>query len=176
MSVLRTLFAALALAFGFVAPGQAATWKIVFFSDATPTVQVGEGTFVPNIEPQAPDVFIASSWNFTVNGVAFPNALSTPPTLYLIGGTASLGFALEDATGLLILASTEQSGTPPNGTTQFWETENCGEDDCPKTASGTFTLTQLSDEPAVIPLPATAALLPLGLGALAVVRRRKAKG
>jgi hypothetical protein len=172
MSVLRTLFAALALA----APGHAATWKIVFFSDANPAVQVGEGTFVPNIEPQAPDVFIASSWNFTLNGVAFPNALSTPPTLYLIGGTASLGFALEDATGLLILASTQPSDTPPTDTTQFWATSNCGEDNCPTTASGTFTLTQLSDAPAVIPLPATAALLPLGLGVLAVVRRRKAKG
>jgi hypothetical protein len=171
MTFLRTSLAALALSLGLAVPAQAATWKITFFDDANPAVQVGGGTFVPNIEPQAPDVFLASSWSFTVNGVAFPNALSTPPTLFLIGGTASLGFALEDATGLLILAS-----TPPSGTTQFWATQDCGRDNCPTTASGTFTIAQVTDAPAVIPLPATAALLPIGLGALALMRRRRAKG
>jgi hypothetical protein len=170
MTFLRTSLAALALSLGLAVPAQAATWKITFFDDANPAVQVGGGTFVPNIEPQAPDVFLASSWSFTVNGVAFPKAPLTPPTLFLIGGTASLGFDLEDATGLLTLAS-----RPPMGTTQRWETQNCA-NDCSTSASGTFTIAQVTDAPAVIPLPAPAVLLPIGLGALALMRRRRARG
>jgi hypothetical protein len=85
------------------------------------------------------------------------------------GGDPVLGFALQDQAGQFILSS-----RVPEGTTQRWETENCA-DDCATTASGTFTLTQLSDAPAVIPLPATAALLPLGIGALALMRRRRTK-
>jgi hypothetical protein len=169
MSVARTLFAALALAFGLAAPGQAATWKIEFFDDST--APVGNGTFDPDITALDPDVWLVSSWTIAVNGVSYPTSLTTPPTFSVVEGVPYLGFALQADGGLLILAS-----TPPNGTTQFWATSNCGEDNCPTTASGTFTLAQLTDDPSVIPLPATAALLPFGLGALALMRRRKAKG
>jgi hypothetical protein len=171
MPVPRTSFAALALALGLAAPAHAATWKIVFFNDAAPTVQVGEGTFDPNVTTLDPDVWLVSSWTIAVNGVSYPTSLTTPPTFSVVEGVPYLGFALQADGGLLILAS-----TPPTGTTQFWATSNCGEDNCPTTASGTFTLAQLTDDPSVIPLPATAALLPLGLGALALMRRRKAKG
>jgi hypothetical protein len=171
MSVLRALLPALALAFGHAASVQAATWKIEFFDTSNPSAQVGGGTFVPDVTTLDPDVWLVNSWEITVNGVSYPQALSTPPTFSIVNGTALLGFALQADGGLLILAS-----TPPSNSAQFWATSNCGEDNCPTTASGTFTLTQLSDAPAVIPLPATAALLPLGLGALAVIRRRKSKG
>lgn len=170
MTNLRVLVPALAIALGLAAPGHAATWKIAFFSDANPTVQVGEGTFDPDVTTLDPDVLVVGSWSITVNSISYPTAVTTKPTFSTAGGTPVLGFALQDQTGQFILSS-----RVPDGTTQRWETQNCA-DDCATTASGTFTLTQLSDAPAVIPLPATAVLLPIGLGALALMRRRRAKG
>jgi hypothetical protein len=171
MTFLRALVPALVLALGLAVPAQAATWKITFFDDANPAVPVGGGTFVPNVTTLDPNVWLVSAWTIEVNGVSYPQTLTTPPTFSVIDGTAFLGFALQASGGLLILAS-----TPPNGATQFWATQDCGQDNCPTTASGTFTLAQVTDAPAVIPLPATAALLPLGLGALALMRRRRARG
>jgi hypothetical protein len=171
MTCLRALFAALVLSFGLAVPAQAATWTITFFDSSAPSQQVGEGTFVPNITTLDPDTWLVSSWKVEVNGVSYPTSLSTPPTFSIIAGVPYLGFALQANGGLLILAS-----TPPSGTTQFWATQDCGQNNCPTTASGTFTLAQLTDDPAVVPLPATAALLPLGLCALAAMRRRKARG
>jgi hypothetical protein len=45
---------------------------------------------------------------------------------------------------------------------------------CAYNWEGTYTITkQEPEEPSVVPLPATAALLPLGLVALGAIRRRK---
>jgi hypothetical protein len=52
-----------------------------------------------------------------------------------------------------------------------------GPSSCFRSWAGTYTITSddLPEEPSVIPLPATAALLPLGLVALGAIRRRKAR-
>jgi hypothetical protein len=55
-----------------------------------------------------------------------------------------------------------------------------GPSSCFRSWSGTYTITSPDPvdpgDPSVVPLPATAALLPLGLVALGAIRRRKAKG
>jgi hypothetical protein len=177
----------------------AATWNISFtFSNGA---SAGNGTLdFPSLSPDA--VALATSWSFMLDGQSFTGtgptgpAYSGTPQLQQFFGFPIVQFAQFAADGLSRYTATafgSQISVDPDVflVEGYWEVAGCleafgsGLDNCRTPiirddlrVRGSYTLVKVTDdpEPPVIPLPATAALLPLGLGALAVIRRRKTKG
>jgi hypothetical protein len=143
-----------------------------------------EGTFIPT--PSQTFQF-ASNWQSTVNGGSYlPVDGFLVPSVSLFEGEFIAAFSLYlDGDASLLKGITGNATKFTNGPlVKWWDSYDCtanpeDPNDCTFSAQGTYTLTRLPDgdpEPPVIPLPASAALLPLGLGTLAVIRRRKSKG
>jgi hypothetical protein len=182
MSFSRISLVALALAAGLAAPASAATWKIDFFNPLNSNV--GSGTFtadVPTVSaPQFPTDF-----NVTVNGINYlPIDGLSVRQFSLFEGELVVIFALFKESTVLDNILTATATKLTNGpVVKSWLTADCSIDDLETedqecdTVGGTYTLTRLQDgdpnPPPVIPLPASAALLPLGLVALGALRRRR---
>jgi hypothetical protein len=192
MSFSRISTLALALAAGLAAPASAATYNIAFtqngVGDAGPdffgTFDIASGTGFAN------DV---TRFDVTINGIRFDdlglgmvffNGTTTQ------GNTALSGFAADEVffntdppipdfsriSNILFLAGLGDDPGTVSVVRNWGFGVNCSAEVCTGPVLGTYTLEQVPDaEPPVIPLPATAALLPLGLVALAAIRRRKDK-
>jgi hypothetical protein len=171
-----------------LAPVSAATYNIVFFESQFPATsgpQVGSGSFTA---PDGPVLFSdAVSGTATIAGTtyALTGRLGFPPLQftfqptnlfpqpYLFGIAFEQGQTAEPSEGVQVLQFSPANieGVPFYGWAISPCTSVCGGD----SYRGTFAITRVPDpEPPVVPLPASAALLPLGLGALALMRRRRA--
>jgi hypothetical protein len=199
---MRTGFLAAALAAGLAAPASATTidFSIVFnlTGEAAP---VGSGTFsVPDNAFAAPVTTWSFSFSFPINGspvtYTFPGTGSSgvpfyrlaPPSLTpALSGIDLVGDGQGDPRLTLSWGSEGQT------TVGFWSINTSAVFTCPppeegsiglafgqvrfcsRSWGGSYTITGVGTdaETPVIPLPATAALLPLGLVALGAFRRRK---
>jgi MYXO-CTERM domain-containing protein len=149
---------ALALAAGLAAPAFAATWKIEFFGFPDPS-SVGTGSFTADL-PVGVNSSPATGWTATVSGFTFSNP-----------GRAFLkNFPSPIVSGGIIHEFTAESGEISLvGSINTWNLVLPTQ-----ILRGTYKVTRVEPEdPSVIPLPATAALLPLGLVALGALRRRR---
>ena len=171
MSLFAKGLLALAFVAALAAPVSAATWRVDFFDQSG--TGIGTGTFtaaVPTLDP----VF-ASDWVATVYGHTFLAVASRGlPRIEVLAGEIVVSFRVfKDGdpsldTDILGFPSTSP-GAPVLQEFSFFASGV-------PLDQGTYTLTRLPDvDPgtSVVPLPATAALLPLGLGALAMLRRRR---
>jgi hypothetical protein len=188
MSFLRFGLLALVLAAGLAAPASAATYNIVFFGSEFPVTsgpQVGSGSFTA---PDGPVSFSdAVSGTATVAGKTYaltgrsgfpslqftfqPSDFFSQP--YLNGYSFEQGQTAAPGPGVEVLQFVPLG---VDGVVFYgWAISPCPFACGGGVFRGTFTITRVSDpEPPVVPLPASAALLPLGLGALALIRRRRA--
>jgi MYXO-CTERM domain-containing protein len=196
MSFSRISTLALAFAAGLAAPVSAATWKIDFFdpSDPNPLVAVGTATFTADVPTPSQSVTFGTNWTSTVRGVTYLGSDQTTTQLTLLGGQIVATFSISRDGGPVFDSGLVGSALEmaDGAVMTFWQTFGCLAEPLPgeegqepkecffePTPKGTYTLTQLpgvDPEPPVIPLPATAALLPLGLMALGALRRRKSRG
>ena len=181
MSFSRNCTLALALATGLAAPASAATWKIDFFNllgDKVASDTFTEGT--PTLAVPRP----LTGVDVTLNGITYlPNVGLSVPQFSVLRGEPVAAFALfKDGTSVNKFLTVSATDITDGPVVKSWLTWDCSivapetEDQECDTVGGTYTLTRLQDgdpEPPVIPLPATAALLPLGLVALGALRRRK---
>lgn len=196
MSVSCKCFVALALAAGLAAPAPAATaqWTVAFTAFTSGGGLPGSGTGTFTVAEPATDgpLVPLGAWSFTftlrdagdvpvVNGVTYTQATPTvtgsaPRFAFRSDGTAFLDMSNTFADGNAL-----SLGNPLFGNDFLFETPACAGEDavtaCGLTWQGSYTLTRAGTEPEppVIPLPASAALLPLGLGVLALMRRRRAE-
>ena len=188
----KCLFA-LALAAGVAAPASAATvqWSILFTASTNGGGLPGGGTGTFTVDEPATDgpLVPLTSWSFTftlrdsgnvpvVNGVTYTQdtpttAGSAPRFAFRSDGTPFLDMSNRFADGNAL-----SLGDPLFGNDFLFETPACVEEApvaaCGLIWQGGYTLARADTEPPAIPLPASAALLPLGLGALALIRRRRA--
>ena len=175
MSVVYKCFLALVLAAGVTGSASAVTWKMDFFDDSN--VLVGTGTFTTAGVPTLIDwQFDASNWTSVVNGTTYlpQMSISVPQIMFECGETVATFILYENGNPGLQNNLVGSWTTLSDGTIdRFWGLPS----DCDCTVGGgTYTLSQVPTvdrAPSVVPLPASAALLPLGLGALALVRRRR---
>jgi hypothetical protein len=194
MSFSRISTLALALAAGLGAPVSAATaqWSVAFTASTNGGGLPGNGTGSFTVEELARNgpLVALSSWSFTftlldsdntpvVDGVTY-----TEDTPTITGTAPRFGFR-SDGTAFLDMSNTFEGGNaltlggPQFGDGFLFETPACVEAApaaaCGLIWQGSYTLTRAGadSDPPVNPLPASAALLPLGLGALALIRRRK---
>jgi MYXO-CTERM domain-containing protein len=176
MSFSRISFLALALAAGLAAPASATTLDINFRNSTTTIVDTGTFIVPAGATPIAIDTF---SFSFSLGTTVLK--FSSAPT----GAKPSFNF-IDGAPVLLGTLQADGSDETLTLLPGSWliDGERCILPDfadeilCFRTlfAVGTYAIPDLTEEPApsVIPLPATAALLPLGLMALGALRRRKA--
>jgi hypothetical protein len=170
MSFSRMCFLALAIAAGFAGPASAIPLVVVFKHD---NGQIPDSGRVFVQDPGYPGSIPLESFDFsirTTSGILnftsqnstgvmpiFGYRDETKTSAYLANGTMTNDFGT-----LTFSAPTDSTWTLVAGST---------------TISGLYSFlalpTTTEPEPSVIPLPASAALLPLGLGGLAALRRRK---
>lgn len=182
MSVVYKCFLALVLAAGGAGSASAVTWKMDFFDDSN--VLVGTGTFTTAGVPTEDSLpMAASNWIAVVEGNTYLTYQSIPQLEFFQDQFVTSFLTMEKGGSIpldsLLGVSKFESDSLGNATlVRRWIISySCKPTDpsCP-TPYGTFTLNQVpgvDPAPSVVPLPASAALLPLGLGALALVRRRR---
>ena len=192
MSFSRFCLVAL-LATGLAAPAVASTltqWNVTFI-DLNNRV-LGTGTF--NVaEPEFPDFGVLDSWTFDFTLPTGNLRLSHEDVVvdrFAPPGSSSIAFVFPDATAATaqIASSLLQVEAAFPSTVRLFALNRqwslivgdvpCGINLCIAPYNGTYLLTRIGpvtpdpEGPAVVPLPAGAALLPLGLLALGALRRR----
>jgi hypothetical protein len=191
MSFTRLAILATALAAGLAAPASAATFNIAFtqtgLGDSGPdwfgTFETGPGTGFVQV----------TQFDATIGGTRFTALIPELGITFLDGtttvggGQALSGFVADvvgvdvntgitlllQTTGILVLNGLLEDGSA----VRTWGFgSSCSIEFCRVgNVLGTYTLARAdTPEPPVVPLPASAALLPLGLAALAMIRRRRA--
>ncbi|MCU0908204.1 MAG: VPLPA-CTERM sorting domain-containing protein [Rhodobacteraceae bacterium] len=188
MSLLRHCSLALVLATGLAASASAATFNIAFtqtgLGDGGPdwfgSFDTGPGTALLDGVTRFDVTIGGVRFDDIALGLGFFNGTTTGGTQALSGLVAdtvvfntALGIPdFAQMPNILFLTGLGDAGTVVQ---QWGFGVNCSAEICTGPVLGTYTITQAGDpEPPVIPLPASAALLPIGLGALALIRRRRA--
>ncbi len=175
----RSIVLGVGIAVAATAPASAATFNIAFLD--TDGTSVGSGTFTA----EAKNLAAATAFSATIQGTTYSSLISAFG-LFLStdfpnpGDLAVFGFAFKPGetpatnSGVLQMNAFGQGSAPSLLVTQ-WTITTCNEFACGGgDALGSYAITVAADpEPPVVPLPASAALLPLGLVALGALRRRK---
>jgi hypothetical protein len=174
------------------APAATTQWTIAFTASTNDggLPGIGTGSFMVD-EPATRGPLVAlSSWSFTftlsaaddvpvVNRVTYTQATPTVAGSGPRFAFRSDGSAFLDMSNVFSDGNALTLGGPQFGDGFLFETPACPEEPvaaCGLLWEGSYTLTRAGgdpQDPPVIPLPASAALLPLGLGALALIRRRR---